>query len=98
MAATQKPIKAEIFGDKAQDSAWKKIPSWYLVAVTTRHASRSATSTTILIAFAGSLGEGCQRAAIKAIKAALTNSRTVVKALKLGARLNGELGSSRPFR
>jgi len=32
MAATQKPIKSDIFGYQAQDSAWKKIPSWYLVA------------------------------------------------------------------
>jgi pimeloyl-ACP methyl ester carboxylesterase len=32
MAATQKPINSQIFGYQAQDSAWKKLPSWYLVA------------------------------------------------------------------
>src|SRR5262249_44267891 len=32
MAATQKPIKSDIFAYQAKDSAWKKIPSWYLIA------------------------------------------------------------------
>lgn len=32
MAATQKPIKGEIFGQKFETPAWKQIPSWYLVA------------------------------------------------------------------
>ena len=32
MAATQKPIKGEIFGLKFEAPAWKQIPSWYLVA------------------------------------------------------------------
>jgi pimeloyl-ACP methyl ester carboxylesterase len=32
MAATQKPIKATIFGEPAGSPAWKTIPSWYLVA------------------------------------------------------------------
>jgi len=32
MAATQKPIKGEIFGQKFEAPAWKQIPSWYLVA------------------------------------------------------------------
>lgn len=32
MAATQKPIKGEIFGQKFGAPAWKQIPSWYLVA------------------------------------------------------------------
>src|SRR5215813_11039015 len=49
----------------------------------------------ILEALAGSLGEGAQRAAIKAMRAALTNRRTVLKALELCARVNGELDSSR---
>src|SRR5262245_16992721 len=41
------------------------------------------------------LGEGAQRGAIKAMRAALTNPRTALKALELGARLNGGLDSSR---
>jgi len=32
MAATQKPIKGEIFGQLFETPAWKQIPSWYLVA------------------------------------------------------------------
>ena len=48
----------------------------------------------ILTAVAGALGEGPQRAAINAMQAALTNPRTVLKALELLARLNGELVSS----
>jgi hypothetical protein len=48
----------------------------------------------ILTALAGALGEGNQRAAIKAMQAVLANPRTVLKALELGARLNGELDSS----
>jgi pimeloyl-ACP methyl ester carboxylesterase len=32
MAATQKPVKGEIFGQKFEAPAWKQIPSWYLVA------------------------------------------------------------------
>ena len=44
----------------------------------------------ILTAVAGALGEGPQRAAINAMQAALTNPRTVLKALELLARLNGE--------
>src|SRR5262245_38787188 len=48
----------------------------------------------ILTALAGALGEGGQQAAIKAMRAALTNRRTVLKALELCARVNGELGSS----
>ena len=49
----------------------------------------------ILAALAGALGEDARRAAINAMRAALTNARTVVKALELGAKLNGELDSSR---
>ncbi len=48
----------------------------------------------ILTALAGALGEGAQRDAIKAMQAALTNPRTVLKAMELCARLNGELDSS----
>ena len=47
----------------------------------------------ILTALAGALGEGTQLAAIKAMQAVLTNPRTVLKALELWARLNGELDS-----
>ena len=32
MAATQKPIKGEIFGHVFEKPAWKEVPSWYLVA------------------------------------------------------------------
>lgn len=32
MAATQKPFKGEIFGQKFGTPGWKSIPSWYLVA------------------------------------------------------------------
>ena len=49
----------------------------------------------MLEALAGSLGEGARRAAIKVMRAALTNRRTVLKALELCARVNGELDSSR---
>jgi len=45
----------------------------------------------ILTALAGALGEGAQRDAIKAMQAVLTNPRTVLKAMELCARLNGEL-------
>src|SRR6185436_15301725 len=48
----------------------------------------------ILTALAGALGKGDQRAAITAMQAALTNRRTVLKALELCAKVNGELGSS----
>ena len=37
-------------------------------------------------------GEGTQRAAVEALRAVLTNPRTVLKAMELCARLNGELG------
>src|SRR5258705_11530070 len=47
----------------------------------------------ILTALAGALGEGTQGAAINAMQAVLTNPRTVLKALELLARLNGELDS-----
>jgi hypothetical protein len=47
----------------------------------------------ILTVLAGAFGEGTQRAAIKAMQAVLTNPRTVLKALELLARLNGELDS-----
>ena len=32
MAATQKPIKGSAFGESVPQAAWKKIPSWYIVA------------------------------------------------------------------
>ena len=48
----------------------------------------------ILTALAGALGKGDQRDSIKAMQAALTNRRTVLQALELCARVNGELGSS----
>ena len=48
----------------------------------------------ILTALAGILGEETQQTAIKAVQAVLANSRTVLRALELGARLNGELDSS----
>jgi pimeloyl-ACP methyl ester carboxylesterase len=32
MAATQKPIKGSAFGESVPRAAWKKIPSWYIVA------------------------------------------------------------------
>jgi len=44
----------------------------------------------ILTALAGTLGEVSQRAAINAMQAALSNRRTVLKALELCARVNGE--------
>jgi hypothetical protein len=47
----------------------------------------------ILTALAGAFGEGTQGTAIKAMQAVLTNPRTVLKALELCARLNGELDS-----
>ena len=47
----------------------------------------------ILTAVAGAFGEGTQRDSIKAMQAVLTNPRTVLKALELCARLNGELDS-----
>src|SRR5438093_923857 len=47
----------------------------------------------ILTALAGAFGEGTQGTAIKAMQAVLTNPRTVLKALELLARLNGELDS-----
>jgi hypothetical protein len=50
----------------------------------------------ILTALAGAFGEGTQRAAINAMQAVLTHPRTVLKALELLARLNGELDS--PYR
>src|SRR5438132_5852234 len=43
----------------------------------------------ILTALAGAFGEGTQRAAIKAMRAVLANPRTVLNALELCARLNG---------
>ena len=48
----------------------------------------------ILTALAGALGEGAQGDAIEAMQAVLTNPRTVLKAMELCARLNGELDSS----
>jgi hypothetical protein len=47
----------------------------------------------ILTTLAGALGEGAQRDSIKAMQAVLTNPRTVLTALELCARLNGELDS-----
>jgi Family of unknown function (DUF5681) len=47
----------------------------------------------ILTALAGALGEGAQRDAIKAMQTVLTNPGTILKALELCARLNGELDS-----
>jgi pimeloyl-ACP methyl ester carboxylesterase len=32
MAATQKPFKGEIFGQKFETPGWKSIPCWYLIA------------------------------------------------------------------
>ena len=32
MAATQKPIRATVFGESVTAPAWKSIPSWYLVS------------------------------------------------------------------
>jgi len=49
---------------------------------------------TILTALSGALAEETQRAAIKAMQAVLANPRTVLKALELRARLNGELDLS----
>jgi hypothetical protein len=49
----------------------------------------------VLTALAGAFGEGTQRAAITAMQAVLSNPRTVLKALELCARLNGELDSPR---
>jgi hypothetical protein len=48
----------------------------------------------ILTALAGAFGGGTQRAATNAMLAVLTNPRTVLKALELCARLNGELDSA----
>jgi hypothetical protein len=48
----------------------------------------------ILTALTGTLGEGSQRDAIKAMQVVLTNPKTVLKALEFCARLNGELDSS----
>jgi pimeloyl-ACP methyl ester carboxylesterase len=36
MAATQRPISASAFADKAASAAWKTIPSWFLVATQDR--------------------------------------------------------------
>src|SRR5438093_4593560 len=47
----------------------------------------------ILTALGGAFGEGTHGAAINAMQAVLTNPRTVLKALELLARLNGELDS-----
>jgi hypothetical protein len=48
----------------------------------------------ILTALAGAFGEGTQRDSINAMQAVMTHPRTVLKALELCARLNGELDSS----
>jgi hypothetical protein len=45
----------------------------------------------MLTALAGALGERAQLDAINAIQAVLRNPRTVLKALELCARVNGEL-------
>jgi hypothetical protein len=45
----------------------------------------------ILAALAGLFDEPTQRAARKVVRTALTTPRTVLKALELVARLNGEL-------
>jgi len=45
----------------------------------------------IVAALAGVFDETTRRAAIKVLRAALTTRRTVLKALELAARLNGEL-------
>ena len=52
----------------------------------------------ILTALAGAFGNGTQRASISAMQAVLTNPRTVLKALELLARLNGELDSAHRCR
>jgi hypothetical protein len=49
----------------------------------------------ILAALAGLFDEATERAAIKAFRAALTSPRTVLKALKLVGRFNGELDGHR---
>lgn len=36
LAATQKPIAAKVFGEKAGPPAWKSLPAWYLVSETDR--------------------------------------------------------------
>lgn len=45
----------------------------------------------ILAALAGTFGDGTQRAAAKAMRAVLTNPRTVLKAMEFYAKLTGEL-------
>ena len=47
----------------------------------------------ILTALAAAFDEGAQRDSIKAMRAVLNNPRTILKALELCARLNGELDS-----
>jgi Family of unknown function (DUF5681) len=49
----------------------------------------------ILTALAAAFDEGAQRDSIKAMRAVLNNPRTILKALELCARLNGELDSAR---
>jgi hypothetical protein len=56
--------------------------------------NRKRDQHAILTALAGAFGEGTQRAAINAMQAVMTNPRTVLKALELCARLNGELDSA----
>jgi hypothetical protein len=48
----------------------------------------------ILVALAAVFDQATQRAAIKRLRAALTTPRTVLKAVELAARINGELGST----
>ena len=47
----------------------------------------------ILAALAGTFGDGTQRAAAKAMRAVLTNPRTVLKAMEFSAKLTGEFPS-----
>ena len=47
----------------------------------------------VVAALAGLFDEATRQGAIKVLRAALTTPRTVLKALELAARLNGELDS-----
>jgi hypothetical protein len=52
----------------------------------------------IVAALAGLFDEATRQGAIKVLRAALTTPRTVLKALELAARLNGELTAGRDIR
>jgi Family of unknown function (DUF5681) len=50
----------------------------------------------ILVVLAEVFDEPRRRTAVQLLRAALTNPRTVLRAVELAARMNGELGSPSP--